>query len=97
MEQAVHIARYICTLGLLPIRQTVIFISLQNIDGLRPNVATALLLSNFGIAEPFTLIVTIRRCTNLSGFKSSTAKRSCKYLDENYGILETFSFLLGLF
>ena len=97
MEQAVHIPRYICTFGLLPIRHTVIFILLQNIDGLRPNVATALLMSNFGIAEPFTLIVAIRRCANSSGFKSSTAKRSCKYLDENYGILETFSFLLGLF
>jgi len=65
-DQAVRIARYICIFGILPTLLTIISLSLENINGLRPHAATAFVLITYGVAIPFTLIISsnkLRRFT----------------------------------
>jgi hypothetical protein len=65
-DQAVRIARYISIFGILPTLLTIISLSLENINGLRPHAATAFVLITYGVAIPFTLIISsnkLRRFT----------------------------------
>jgi hypothetical protein len=60
-EQAVRIARYVSIFGILPTTLTIIAISLENVNSLRPHGGLAFVLSTYGIAIPLTIILSSKK------------------------------------
>jgi hypothetical protein len=65
-DQVVRIARYICIFGILPVLLNITSLSLENINSLRPHAAMAFILTTYGVAVPFMLIISSKKMRQFS-------------------------------